>query len=439
MGVRSRMHRVGRHARRVVLKWKPALLISAGILFAGASGAAARLLVPMDLTQTDHLKAYGLAYFALEQGEDVEWLLNYRGGSFLIEDTPANRRAALLMGVRLERTTPTDEATLYAQIESENMEMILLETAPQVAVYAPPHNDEPWDDAVVLALEYAEIPFTRLYDQQVLAGDLFRYDWLHLHHEDFTGQYGKFYAGFRHASWYQLRQTRLEAAARKAGFDKVWQHKHAVVARIKQFIAQGGFLFAMCSGADTFDIALAAQGIDIVDTVYDGNPADPSAQSKLNFDNCLAFENFRLEMNPYIYEFSNIDMSDYSKLRGPEADYFVLFEFSAKEDPVPTMLTQCHVDLVNGFLGQTTSFNRETVKSSALILGEVPGTSEVKYLHGNFGNGTWTFFGGHDPEDYQHRVGDPPTQLELYKTSPGYRLILNNVLFPAAKKKERKT
>ncbi len=415
------------------------LLAAALLAGLGGSPADARLLVPMDLTQTDHLKAYGVAYDALEDGQTVEWLLNYRSGSFLMEDTQGNRRRALLRGVRVELTSAVEEASIYAEIEGENMEVILLEKAPRVAVYAPPHGDEPWDDAVMLALEYADIPFDQIYDQDVLTGETFQYDWLHLHHEDFTGQYGKFYAGFRHADWYQGRQRRMEEEAQAAGFAKVWHHKHAVIKRIKQYVAQGGFLFAMCSGTDSFDIALAADGVDIVDTVYDGNPADPAAQTRLDFSNTLAFENFQLEMNPYVYEFSNIDMSDYSKLRGAAADFFVLFEFSAKEDPVPTMLTQCHVDLVNGFLGQTTSYNRETLKPSTLVLGEVPGTQEVKYIHSNFGRGTWTFFGGHDPEDYEHRVGDPPTKLELHKNSPGYRLILNNVLFPAAKKKERKT
>jgi hypothetical protein len=260
-----------------------------------------------------------------------------------------------------------------------------------------------------------------------------------LHHEDFTGQYGKFYAAFHSAQWYRARQSVLEGSAHEAGYAHVWQHKHAAVAKIKEYVAQGGFLFAMCSGTDTFDIALAAGDVDIVDAVYDGTPAAPNAQQRLDFSRSLAFENFRLEMNPFVYEFSDIDMSDYSRLRGPEADYFVLFEFSAKEDPVPSMLTQCHVNMVNGFLGQTTSYKRDTIKPGVLILGDVPGTPEVKYIHGNFGQGTFTFLGGHDPEDYQHRVGDPPTKLELHKTSPGYRLILNNVLFPAAQKKERKT
>ncbi|MBD3235596.1 MAG: asparagine synthetase B [Candidatus Eisenbacteria bacterium] len=415
------------------------MLICAACALALAAGAAqARLLVPMDLTQTDHLKSYGVAYHALEQGQNVEWLLNYRGGSFLLEDTPENRRYAVLEGVRSEVTDGGAEAQIYAQIEAENMEVILLEKAPRVAVYVPPLA-EPWDDAVMLALDYAAIPYDRIYDREVHAGRLGEYDWLHLHHEDFTGQYGKFYAGFRHADWYRQRQELLEGRAREAGYAKVWQHKHATAERIRDYVARGGFLFAMCSGTDTFDIALAAGEADIVDRVYDGDPASPRAQQQLDFSHSLAFENFTLEMNPFVYEHSNIDMSDYSRLRGPEADYFVLFEFSAKEDPVPTMLTQCHVNMIDGFMGQTTSYNRETLKPSTLILAEVPGTDEVKYVHGNLGKGTFTFYGGHDPEDYEHRVGDPPTRLELHKNSPGYRLILNNVLFPAAQKQERKT
>jgi len=406
----------------------------------GLAPAQARLLIPMDLTQTDHLKAYGVAYFALEQGEEVEWLLNYRGGSFLVADTQANRRQLLLRGVRFEAAGGSDEARIYQEIEANNMEVILLEKAPEIAVYVPPATvNEPWDDAVVLALEYAEIPFADLYDEEVQTGRLNEYDWLHLHHEDFTGQYGKFYASFRNAPWYRDRQAQAEARAWAAGYDKVWQHKHASVAAIREYVARGGFLFAMCSGTDSFDIAQAAHTTDIVAAVYDGDGYDAQAQAKLDFERCFAFENFELELSPYVYEFSNIDMSDYSRLRGAEADFFVLFEFSAKEDPVPTMLTQCHVNMVNGFMGQTTSYNRATLKPATVILAEVPGTDEVKYLHGNFGQGTFTFFGGHDPEDYEHRVGDPPTQLELHKNSPGYRLILNNVLFPAAQKKERKT
>jgi hypothetical protein len=424
-------------ARLTRVAGRCAALLVAGCLLVG-SVAQARLLISMDLVQADHLKAYGVAYHALEMGESVEWLLNYRGGSFLVEDTAENRRAALIRGVLFNAISGGDEAQIYFEIEENNMEVILLEKAPRIAVYVPP-LDEPWDDAVVLALDYAEIPYDRIYDEDVQFGRLAEYDWLHLHHEDFTGQYGKFYAGFRHAAWYRDRQTLSEERARSAGFAKVWQHKHATAILIKEYVARGGFLFAMCSGTDTFDIALAAGDTDIVAAVYDGDGADPGSQRKLDFSRSLAFENFQLEMNPLVYEFSNIDMSDYSRLRGPEADFFVLFEFSAKEDPVPTMLTQCHANMVDGFMGQTTSYNRETLKPSTLVLAEVPGTQEVRYIHGNFGKGTFTFYGGHDPEDYEHRVGDPPTRLDLHKNSPGYRLILNNVLFPAAQKKERKT
>jgi hypothetical protein len=415
-------------------------LVACLVLLAGVPLAGARMLVPMDLTQADHLKAYGVAYHALEQGENVEWLLNYRGGSFLLEDTPENRQTALLRGIRFETISGGDETRVYGEINAANMEVIILEKAPRVAVYVPPPEVvEPWDDAVILALEYAEIPFDRLYDEEVLSGRLSEYDWLHLHHEDFTGQYGKFYGSFHNADWYRARQQESEARARAAGFAKVWQHKHATVAAIREYVARGGFLFAMCSGADSFDIALAAGNTDIVDAVCDGDPADPQSQAKLDFSRCFAFQNFTLEMNPLVYEFSNIDMSEVARMRGADADYFVLFEFSAKEDPVPTMLTQCHVNMLPGFMGQTTSFNRDTLKPSTLVLGEVPGAPEVRYVHGNFGRGTFTFLGGHDPEDYEHRVGDPPTQLELHKNSPGYRLILNNVLFPAAQKQERKT
>ncbi len=409
------------------------------LLVVVTSVCPARILVPMDLTQTDHLKAYGVAYHALSRGESVEWLLNYRGGSFLIDGTKEARRDILLRGVLGHELSSAEEVEIYAEIEQNNMDMIMLETPPRIAVYAPPLAEEPWDDAVVLALEYSEIPFDQIYDIEIHEGRLSEYDWLHLHHEDFSGQYGKFYAAFRSADWYRSRQTRFEEAALSAGYSQVWRHKHATTQIIKDYVARGGFLFAMCSGTDSFDIALSAGGTDIVDTVYDGDPADAQAQQKLDFSRTLAFENFVLETNPYVYEFSNIDMSNYSKMRGAAADYFLLFEFSAKEDPVPTMLTQCHVDMVNGFLGQTTSYNRQTIKKSTLILGDIPGTNEVKYIHGNFGKGTFTFFGGHDPEDYQHRVGDPPTRLELHKNSPGYRLILNNILFPAAEKKERKT
>ena len=403
-----------------------------------AHPAGAAILVPMDLTQTDHLKAYGLAYWVLARGETVEWLLNYPGGSFPLPEGPATERQARAMGVEMQAVSDGDIAAITAEIQAANMEMVKLETAPRVAIYAPP-GFEPWDDAVTLALQYAEIEYTTIYDQEVLAGDLEKYDWLHLHHEDFTGQYGRFYAGFRNQEWYREQKLEAEEMARKAGFNKVSKHKLRVVQEIKDYVARGGFLFAMCSATDTFDIALAAHKTDICAVMFDGDPTAPNCQSQLDFEAPLAFEDFTLEMNPLVYEFSNIDTSNYRLARGPEADYFTLFEFSAKQDPVPTMLTQDHVAVVNGFFGQTTGFKRQTIKEAVTILAEAEGTDEVKYLHGNFGQGTFTFYGGHDPEDYQHAVGDPPTNLALHKNSPGYRLILNNILFPAAEKKEQKT
>jgi hypothetical protein len=414
-------------------------LLGAFLALLLAAGAAdAKILVPMDLTQTNHLKAYGLAYWSLSQGANVEWLLNYRGGSFLLQDLDMLRRRAVLMDVKVEEMSPGQEADMRRTIESENMESVLLEKAPRVAIYTPP-DKQPWDDAVTLALTYAEIPYDTIWDDGVLDGRLSEYDWLHLHHEDFTGQYGKFYSSFHSAPWYQRQQTLYEELAHKAGFRKVSQHKSAVVEVIRDYIMQGGFLFAMCSATDTFDIALAAKGVDIVGTVYDGDPPDPGCQEKLDFSRTLAFQNFTLILDPMVYEFSNIDTSNYAMARGPEADYFTLFEFSAKVDPIPTMLTQCHVGVVNGFLGQTTGFDKRFIKPNVTILAEVEGTNEAKYIHGSLGRGTWTFYGGHDPEDYQHAVGDPPTELSRHPNSPGYRLILNNVLFPAAKKKPQKT
>jgi hypothetical protein len=406
------------------------------LLIPMVSGAA--ILVPMDFTQSDHLKAYGLAFWSLERGQNVEWLLNYRGGSFILSSHPEIEREARIKGVYMEELSGSQLATIYGQMEEENMEAVMLEKAPKIAVYAPP-NIQPWDDAVTLALTYAEIPFTILWDDEVLDGGLEEYDWLHLHHEDFTGQYGKFYASFRNAKWYVDQEVLYSRKAAEAGYPSVSEHKKAVARKIKEYIAKGGFMFAMCSAADSFDIALAAEGIDIVETPYDGDSADPGCQAKLDYSKSLAFTKFVLEMNPLVYEYSDIDTSNHALARGPDKEYFTLFEFSAKHDPVPTMLTQCHVSVVKGFLGQTTGFNRERVKESSVILGEVEGAEEVKYLHGNFGRGTFTFYGGHDPEDYQHAVGDPPTELSLHKNSPGYRLILNNVLFPAAEKKEQKT
>ncbi len=400
--------------------------------------ASASLLVPMDLEQSNHLKAYGLAYWSLEQGANVEWLLNYRGGAFLLDDLEILRRRALVLGVKFEDAGPSDVAAIHATIAEENMESVLLEKAPKVAIYTPP-DKQPWDDAVTLALTYAEIPYAKIWDEEVLSGKLSEYDWVHLHHEDFTGQYGKFYSSFHTAAWYQQEQALYEKLAREAGYSKVSLHKSAVVEAIADYVTEGGFLFAMCSATDSYDIARAAIGLDIVGTVYDGDPADPGCQEKLDFSRCFAFQDFELVVDPMIYEFSNIDTSNYAMARGPLADFFTLFEFSAKYDPIPTMLTQCHVAIVNGFLGQTSGFDKRLLRSDVTVLAEVEGTFEAKYLHGTLGRGTWTFYGGHDPEDYQHAVGDPPTDLTKYPSSPGYRLILNNILFPAAKKKPQKT
>ncbi|MCK4547056.1 MAG: asparagine synthetase B [Candidatus Eisenbacteria sp.] len=411
-----------------------AILLTACVPSAGAD----RILVYMDLEQADHLKAYGLAYWCLEQGLTVEWLLNYRCGSFLLDNRDFVARAALLKGVSFSRVTTGEVASIHALMEEGNMEVVLLEKSPAVAIYAPPEK-EPWDDAVMLALEYAEIPYRVTYDVDVLSGGLEEFDWIHLHHEDFTGQFGKFYASFRNAEWYRKRVERMETRAGDAGFPTVTEHKKAVARGIKDYISRGGFLFAMCSGTDSFDIALAAEGIDIVESVFDGDPPEAGFQQKLDFRKCLAFEGFSLITDSFIYEFSDIDQTTTALRRGYEADYFTLFDFSAKYDPVPSMLTQSHVSVINGFLGQTTSFKKSLIKDTVVILGEVEGAGEVKYLHGNYGKGTFTFYGGHDPEDYQHMVGDPPTDLSLHRNSPGYRLILNNILFPAAKKKERKT
>ncbi len=411
------------------------IVMLAGLL-TGAT-AEAKTLVPMDEHQTDHLKAYGLAYWALQQGLKSEWLLNYRGGSFLMPDDPAFQREANLRGVSVEPMSGADEAAMRAEIADNNMEAVALEKPPRVAVYIPP-NTPPWDDAVTLALEYADIPFARVWDEDVLHGELSHYDWLHLHHEDFTGQHGKFYAAYHNFPWYQEEERVQKAMATKLGFGKVSQLKGAVALAIKDYVARGGFMFGMCSATDTYDIALATAGLDIADVVYDGDPADPAANRKLDYSRTLAFKDFRLELDPLLYRFSDIDLTQEAALRGPNT-WFTLFDFSAKNDPVPTMLVQNHVNAVPEFLGQSTAFRKDRIKSGVVALGEVEGTNEVKYLHGQFGRGTFTFLGGHDPEDYQHMVGDPPTELSRFRHSPGYRLILNNVLFPAAEKKKQRT
>jgi hypothetical protein len=404
------------------------------------TAAAQYLLIPMDLAQTDHLKAYGAAYFVLKNEVNVEWLLNYRGGSFLFTDSELYRNECRLRGVKYETIDAVKVNQIYAEIENNNMERVLLEKAPTIAVYSPP-GFRPWDDAVTLALTYSEIEYDVIYDRKVLSGILDKYDWLHLHHEDFTGQYGKFWGAFRNETWYIKRQLESEKLAAELGFKKVSKEKGAVAREIKRYVESGGFLFAMCSATDALDIALSAEKTDICDVVFYGDPIDPDYESKLDFSKTLAFQNFNLISNPGVYEFSDIDVppSNMPRLRDPETDYFTLFEFSAKYDPVPAMLTQNHVSVVKGFMGQTTMFREEKIKSSLIIMGKIEGTNEVKYIHGNCGKGTFTFYGGHDPEDYTHRVGDPPTELNLHKNSPGYRLILNNILFPAAKKKKLKT
>jgi len=415
-------------------------IVIAIVLFIASAVHAQKILIYMDLKQTDHLKAYGVAYWALDHGINVEWLLNYRGGSFMLDHYPAVERELRVRGVAYSLLSGADVGQIYGAIEENNMEVVLLEKAPAIAIYAPP-NKQAWDDAVMLALDYAEVPYTVVWDDKVMTGKLEEYDWLHLHHEDFTGQYGKFYANYRNADWYRDEVAKNEAMAKQLGFAKVSEMKKAVARTIKEYVIRGGFLFAMCSATDTFDIALAAENTDIAAAMFDGDPADPDAQSKLDFTKCVAFENFRLEMNPLLYEYSDIDIPpSYAPiLRGAEADYFTLFEFSAKYDPVPTMLTQDHVAVIKGFMGQTTGFRKNKIKKAVIIMGEAEGTEQVKYIHGNLGRGTFTFLGGHDPEDYQHFVNDPPTQLSLHKNSPGYRLILNNILFPAARKKKRKT
>jgi len=411
------------------------LLLAASLLIPAV--AHAKLLVPMDDAQANHLKAYGLTFWVLERGVKCEWLLNYRGGSFLLPEDAATIREANIRGVTNQPLSGADEAKIRATIADENMEAVVLEKAPKIAVYIPA-NTPPWDDAVTLALQYADIPYAKVWDEEVLKGDLKNYDWLHLHHEDFTGQHGKFWASYHQFPWYQEEERVQKAMAAKLGFAKVSQLKAAVAVTIKDYVARGGFMFGMCSATDTYDIALAAQGVDISDVIYDGDPPDLNAQRKLDFSRTLAFKDFRLELDPILYKFSDIDVTQEAAQRGPN-QLFTLFDFSAKNDPVPTMLVQDHVNGVPEFLGQSTGFRRSKLKSGVVVLGEVEGTDEVKYLHGQFGQGTFTFLGGHDPEDYQHMVGDPATKLDQYPHSPGYRLILNNVLFPAAEKKKQRT
>ncbi len=416
-----------------------AVFITIILCLAGFWVDAASILIPMDETQHDHLKSYGIAFWVLKNNEEVDWLLNYRGGSFMLRYSQKAESECKVRGVSYEVLADAKVTSILNEITdpSVNMDMVKLEKAPKMAVYSP-KSKLPWDDAVTLVLTYAEIPYTVLYDEEIIKGELPKYDWLHLHHEDFTGQYSKFYSAFHNAAWYIEDQERQEALAKKLGFKKVSQMKLAVAKDIRDFCSGGGFLFAMCSGTDSFDIALAADGADICERMFDGDAADPNAQSKLDFNKTFAFKDFKLDENPYSHSFSNIDVTP-TRSVGRADDFFTLFDFSAKWDVVPSMLTQNHDKVVKGFMGLTTAFRKELIKPNVLILGELKSAGEARYIHGDYGKGQWTFYGGHDPEDYQHAIGDPPTDLKLHPNSPGYRLILNNVLFPAAKKKKQKT
>ena len=416
------------------------LILTLSLLLTGFFAEASKILIPMDEQQSNHLKAYGIAYWVLENGTEVDWLLNYRGGSFMYPHSPKFENELIIRGVSYEVISDAASNQLVSKIASPatNQDVMKLQEVPKIAVYSP-KSKMPWDDAVTLVLTYAEIPYDVIFDNEVMYGDLPKYDWLHLHHEDFTGQYGKFYAIYRNEPWYREQQREYEETASKHGFDKVSELKLAVTQRIKEFVAGGGFLFAMCSATDTYDIALSAEGVDIVADMYDGDPADPAAQQKLDYDKTLAFKDFKLERNPLMYEYSNIDNQPMERGITEENDYFELFEYSAKWDPIPTMLTQNHTHLIKSFMGQTTAFKNKLVKPDVVVMGEAKAIDEAKYIHGVFGKGFWTFYGGHDPEDYAHQVGEEPTDLNLHPNSPGYRLILNNILFPAAKKKKQKT
>jgi hypothetical protein len=410
------------------------------ILLISFSIKANFILLPMDeSTQKNHIKAYGITYWALDKQYKASWLLNYRGGSFLLPDIPEIRKECQIRGVSFEVLSDAEMQSILNDISSpsQNMETVVLEKAPKIAVYSPP-GKQPWDDAVTMVLTYAEIPFKVVYDEEILSDQLLLYDWLHLHHEDFTGQYGKFYGAYRNAPWYNEQKKDAEALAAKLGFAKVAQDKLAVAKKIRDFVIGGGFMFAMCSATDSFDIALAADGIDICEPMFDGDDSEANYQSKIDYSKTFAFKNFILDRKPEHYEFSDIDMTE--KRRIPfEKDYFTLMEFSAKWDVIPSMLCQNHTQLVKGFMGQTTAFDSELIKSNVLVLGKNELNDEARYIHGQRGKGFFTFYGGHDPEDYQHRVGDEPTVLDLHPNSPGFRLILNNVLFPAARKKPQKT
>ena len=401
---------------------------------------ASYILLPMDSdSQAEHLKAYGLTYWTLQKQLKVKWLLNYRGGSFLLPDTEEIKKECQVRGISFEllSNSKTEEILKLIESPSQNMESVILEKAPRIAVYSPKGN-QPWDDAVTMVLTYAEIPYTIIYDEEVLGDQLVLFDWLHLHHEDFTGQYGKFYRAYRAAPWYIRNKKEAELMASNLGYNKVSDLKLDVSLKIRDYVVGGGFMFAMCSATDSFDIALSAEGVDICERMFDDDPSDPGYQGKINYNNTFAFKNFILERSPMVYEFSSIDMTSKRKIN-KETDYFTLMDYSAKWDPIPTMLIQNHTSLIKGFMGQTTAYERDQIKANVLVMGEQKTNGEARYIHGIKGKGFFTFYGGHDPEDYQHRVGDAKTELELHPNSPGYRLILNNVLFPAAKKKKQKT
>lgn len=403
---------------------------------------ASYIVIPMDDSQKNHLKAYGLAYWALKGELEIYWLLNYRGGSFMIPNVKAVSNECVIRGIGYEIISDAQSNSILADIANPevNQDAVKLEKAPRIAVYSP-KGKQPWDDAVTLVLKYAEIPYDVVYDEEIFLEKLKDYDWLHLHHEDFTGQYGKFYGAFHNAAWYQAEVRENESMAKKLGFEKVSQMKLYSAKRIKEFVFNGGFLFAMCSATDSYDIALASEGVDICETMFDHDPADKNANSKIDYSKGFAFENYKLSMNPYEYEYSTIDTYTSRRQFSPtqKTDLFTLFEFSAKWDPVPTMLCQNHSSTIQGFWGQTAAFNKQYIKKNVLIMGESKAYGEARYIHGDIGKGTWTFYSGHDPEDYEHRVEEPPTDLTLHPNSPGYRLILNNILFPAAKKKKQKT
>lgn len=410
------------------------------LIFISFSAKASFILLPMDeTTQQNHLKAYGITYWCLDKNYKASWLLNYRGGSFLLPDALEIRKECQIRGVSFEIISDSEEVAILNEISSpsQNMEAVVLEKAPKIAVYTP-KGKQPWDDAVTLILTYAEIPFTPIYDEEVLKDQLVLYDWLHLHHEDFTGQYGKFYGAYKNTPWYIEQKKDAEALATQLGYTKVSQEKGAVAKKIRDFVIGGGFMFAMCSATDSFDIALAADGVDICESMFDGDSSESNYQSKINYGNSFAFKDFILERRPDQYEFSDIDMTTKRKIP-LEKDYFTLMEFSAKWDPIPSMLCQNHTQLVKGFMGQTTAFDATLVKSNVLVMGACEINGEARYIHGEKGKGMFTYYSGHDPEDFQHQVGDPPTVLDLHPNSPGYRLILNNVLFPAARKKKMKT